>query len=79
MKTTYGLFQNSQQLDLIWNNVLVSVEDSLSASIVRGFNLTVTFNPTDIIRIDGRVNVSLKKDPVINTWQITKWLDESNF
>jgi hypothetical protein len=79
MKTTYGLFQNSQQLDLIWNNVLVSVEDSLTASIVRGFNLTVTFNPTDIIRIDGRVNVSLRRDPLKNIWQITKWLDESNF
>lgn len=79
MKTTNGLFQNSQQLNLIWNNVLVSIEDSLTASIVRGFNLTITFNPTDIIRIDGRVNITLRKDPVIEQWQITKWIDESNF
>jgi hypothetical protein len=79
MKTTYGLFQNSQQLDLIWNNILVSTEDSLSASIVRGFNLTITFNPTDIVRINGRVNMSLSKDALTQQWQITKWDDESNF
>ena len=79
MKTTYGLFQNAQQLDLIWNNILVAVEDSLTATIVRGFNLTITFNPTDIVRIDGRVNMSLEKDPSLNQWQITKWNDESNF
>ncbi len=79
MKTTFGLFQNSQQLDLIWNNILVEVEDSLSASIVRGFNLTITFNPTDIVRVNGRVNMSLKKSAALNQWQITKWDDESNF
>jgi hypothetical protein len=79
MKTTYGLFQNAQKLDLIWNNILVSAEDSLTATIVRGFNLTITFNPTDIVRIDGRVNMSLERDPILNQWQITKWNDESNF
>ena len=42
MKTTNGLFTNSQRLDLIWNNIVLSNVDSLSATIVRGFNLTVT-------------------------------------
>lgn len=79
MKTTYGLFQNSQRLDLIWNNVVLSSEDSTTATIVRGFNLTITFNPTDVERIDGRVNMSLRKDPSTNKWLITKWIDESNF
>jgi len=79
MKVTYGLFQNSQRLDLIWNNILVSSEDSISANIVRGFNLTITFNPTDIVRIDGRVNLTLRKDPASNKWAISKWVDESNF
>lgn len=79
MKTTYGLFQNSQRLDLIWNNIILSTSDSVSANIVRGFNLSITFNPTDIVRVDGRVNLSLHKDPVTERWLITRWLDESNF
>lgn len=79
MKTTYGLFQNSQQLDLIWNNIVLSTIDSSSANIVRGFNLTITFSPTDIERLDGRVNMTLVKDPQTSKWLITRWIDESNF
>lgn len=79
MKTTYGLFENAQQLDLIWNNIVLSVQDSLSANIVRGFNLTITFNPTDVIRLDGRVNLLLSRSTTDSKWQIIKWTDESNF
>lgn len=79
MKTTYGLFQNSQRLDLIWNNEILNTSDSLNATIIRAFNLTITFNPTDIIRVNGRVNLSLRKDPVSATWAIARWIDESNF
>lgn len=81
IKTTYGLFENAQQLDLIWNNIVLSVVDTLngSANIVRGFNLTITFNPTDVIRLDGRVNLLLNRDSVDSKWHISKWIDESNF
>jgi len=79
LKTTYGLFQNSQRLDLIWNNIVLDTRDSLNAIIVRAFNLTITFNPTDIVRINGRVNLTLRKDPNSQTWAIIRWLDESNF
>ena len=79
MKTTYGLFQNAQQLDLIWNNIVLSTQDTLSANIIRGFNLTITFNPTDVIRLDGRVNLTLSRASIDSKWQITKWIDESNF
>lgn len=75
MMVTYGLFQNSQRLDLIWNNIVSMSADS--TRIIRSFNLTITFNPTDIIFVDGRVNLSLRKDE--NKWQITQWVDESNF
>src|SRR3970282_954763 len=61
MRATYGLFQNTQRLDLIWNNIVFSNVDSVNANIVRGFNLTVTYNPTDIDRADGRVDISLRK------------------
>ncbi len=79
MKTTYGLFQNSQRLEIIWNNEILNTQDSLNANIIRAFNLTITFNPTDIVRINGRVNLSLRKNPITKTWAITKWIDESNF
>jgi hypothetical protein len=76
MKVTYGLFQNTQRLDLIWNNIISMTGDS--SVIVRSFNLTITFNPTDIIYVDGRVNLELKKDNQ-DKWKIVRWTDESNF
>lgn len=79
MRTTYGLFENTQRLELIWNNIVLITEDSLSATIIRSFNLTITFNPTDVVRVDGRVNLSLKKDNETEVWHIKQWIDESNF
>jgi len=79
MKVTHGLFQNAERLDLIWNNIIASTEDSSEANIVRGFNLTITFNPTDIVRVDGRVNLNLKKETSSGKWKLTRWIDESNF
>ncbi len=76
MRVTNGLFQNSQRLDLIWNNIISLSSDS--SNIIRSFNLTITFNPTDIIFVEGRVNLTLQKDSE-NKWQIIKWLDESNY
>ncbi|MGE5681602.1 MAG: hypothetical protein ACM34K_12060 [Bacillota bacterium] len=75
MKATYGLFQNAQRLDLIWNNIVLISNDS--TNIVRSFNLTITFNPTDIERVDGKVNLQLTRNS--NKWQIVRWTDESNY
>lgn len=76
MSATYGLFKNSQRLDLIWNNIVSITDDS--SNIIRSFNLTITFNPTDIIFIEGRVNLDLVKNDK-NNWKILRWIDESNF
>lgn len=76
MRVTHGLFQNAQRLDLIWNEIVSITSDS--TNIIRSFDLTITFNPTDIIDVDGRINLTLRKD-ANNKWQITNWLDESNF
>lgn len=75
MKVTYGLFQNTQRLDLVWNNIVSITGDS--AKLIRSFNLTITFNPTDIVYADGRVNLELSKDS--GKWKILKWVDESNY
>jgi len=76
MRVSYGLFQNSQRLDLIWNEIVSITADS--TNIIRSFDLTITFNPTDIVDVDGRINLTLRKNEN-NKWQITSWLDESNF
>ncbi len=76
MKVTYGLFNNSERIDLVWNNIVSVTGDS--TNIIRSFNLTITFNPTDIIFVDGRVNLDLRKNEK-NKWQIVNWIDESNF
>lgn len=76
MRVTQGLFSNSQKLDLIWNNIVSITDDS--TNIVRSFNLTITFNPTDIILVDGRVNLTLLKGDD-KRWRIKTWVDESNF
>ncbi len=76
MRVTQGLFRNSQDLDLRWNNIVSITSDS--TNIVRSFDLTITFNPTDIILVDGRVNLTLVKGED-SKWRIKTWLDESNF
>lgn len=77
MRITHSLFSNAERLDLIWNNIVAITSDS--TNVVRGFNLTITFNPTDVIFVDGRVNLQLSKSNSFKKWQIITWIDESNF
>ncbi len=79
VRITYLLFNSVQRIDLVWNNIISSSIDSTEAIVVRGFNITFVFNPTDIIRVDGRVNLNLEKNKATNKWLITRWRDESNF
>jgi hypothetical protein len=81
LRTTLGLFQSAQRLDLIWNNIITTSTDSsgLRATIIRGFNLTVTFNPGDIPRVAGYANLTFERPSVTAPWKITRWRDESNY
>jgi hypothetical protein len=79
MRITWHLFQNAQNLNLIWNEVVGFAGDSLSSSVTRSFTLTVTFNPSDIIRVDGRVRLDLRRDQSAQPWRILLWKDESNY
>jgi hypothetical protein len=76
MRITNGLFNTSQQLDLIWNNIVSMTSDS--TNIIRSFNLSITINPTTIFLVDGRVNLELEKNDK-GVWKIVNWIDESNF
>jgi len=79
MRTTYRLFQATQNLDLYWNDVVNSVGDSLLQDISRGFNLTVIFSSTDVITVYGRVNLRISRPNTESQWKISQWRDESNF
>ncbi|HXX64270.1 MAG TPA: hypothetical protein VEO56_10800 [Bacteroidota bacterium] len=79
MRTTYGLFQNAQRLDLIWNAVVSTSAESTSVNVVRGFTLTVVFNPSDIEEVDGYANLTLQRQRATDPWRIVYWRDESNF
>jgi hypothetical protein len=79
MMTSYRLFQATQSMELVWNDILVNVGDSLLRDVSRSFNLNIVFNPSDIVRINGIANFRLKKDVLDQKWRILSWRDESNF
>lgn len=79
VQITYRLFQNVQSCDLIWNNIFYTTGDSTNLNVVRFFNLSITFNPNDITRVDGKVNLILNRESTNKPWKIKYWRDESNF
>jgi hypothetical protein len=81
MRTTSGLFQNSERLDLVWNTIAVLSSDSTGtkASATRNFSLTVTLNANDVIRVDGYANLSFERLQAQSSWKVVRWRDESNF
>lgn len=79
MISTYGLFQGTQNLDLIWNDIVLEIGDSLLKDISRSFNLTVMFSASDVIRVQGRASFRLKRNTSDEVWKILQWRDESNY
>lgn len=78
MRTTHGLFINSQDLRLTWNNIIAEKGDSLNFEVTRGFNLSITFNPNDIINFNGYVDFSLFRNNTADKWKIVRWRDLTN-
>jgi hypothetical protein len=79
MRTTYGLFQNTQKIDLIWNTTVSAAVESTRVTVVRGFSLTIVFTPSDIERIDGLANLTIERSNIAGPWRILRWRDESNY
>lgn len=77
LRTTNGLFQNSQKLEVVWNNIIYQGGDSLNQNVKRSFNLTITFNPSDIVRLNGFVDMNMVRNPETGVWKIQRWRDES--
>ena len=78
MKTTNGLFTNTQDLNLIWNNIVFQEGDSLFTDVKRSFNLNITFNPNDIINFYGFVDLTLERPTTADIWRIKRWKDLTN-
>jgi hypothetical protein len=78
MRTTNGLFQNTQNLNLIWNNIVFQEGDSLEADVKRSFNLSITFNPNDILNFYGFADMTLSRPTANDIWRIKHWIDETN-
>jgi len=78
MKTTSGLFDNTQNLDLLFNNIIYQTGDSLNTEVKRSFNLTITFNPNDIVNFYGFVDITLTRPTTSDKWLMKTWLDETN-
>ncbi len=79
VKTTYGLFQAANYIDLIWNDSYLMIGDSVEKNVQRGFSLTIVFSTNDIVRLQGKGNFKLRFNPIDSIWQITYWRDETYF
>ncbi|MBI5476835.1 MAG: hypothetical protein HY964_08885 [Ignavibacteriales bacterium] len=79
IRSTYVLFQNVQSISVIWNTLISADTSETRRSIVRGFNLTVTFNPGDVERVDGFANLIFVRASTSDNWKLLHWRDESNF
>lgn len=77
MRTTNGLFQTAQKLEVIWNNIIFQGGDSLNQNVKRSFNLTITFNPSDVTRLNGFVDMTFRRNSADDIWKILRWRDES--
>jgi hypothetical protein len=79
LRTTRTLFDSTESIDLIWNEIVYEIGDSLSKNILRSFNLQLVFGSEDITRINGRANIQLIRKEVDDDWKIEVWRDESNY
>jgi hypothetical protein len=79
MIATYRLFNAAQNLDFVWNEILIQEGDELKRNISRSFTLTITFKPTDIVRIFGKVFFIIERKNSDDNWMLTYWQDDSTY
>jgi len=78
MITTYRLFNATQRLELVWNEISLKIEDSLRMIITRSFALDVMFNPDDKFKLQGKANFTLVRSSKDAQWKIQQWRDITN-
>ncbi len=78
MRVTASLFAATQQLSLLWGDVLDAEGSTNDSTVTRVFSLDVTFNADDIEHVDGRAVFHLQRSAASAPWQAVSWQDESN-
>jgi hypothetical protein len=78
MITTNRLFNATQRLELVWNEISLTIKDSLKMIITRSFALDVMFNPDDRFKLQGKANFTLIKNSENSAWKIQQWRDITN-
>lgn len=76
MMITYNLFESTQSLNLVWNDIVAVSGDS--SSITRSFDLTITYSADAIDYVTGKVIFGLAKDSD-QKWKIRSWYDDSDY
>ena len=81
LESTRRLFESATLINLRWNQIISQTffDDSLSARVVRPFNLTIALEGGDAFRGDGNVNFLLMREDTSATWELVRWRDESEF
>ena len=81
IESTRRLFDNASMITLRWNQIISQdeLEESVSARIVRSFNLTITLEGGEAFRGDGNVNFLLNRTDSTAAWHLLRWRDESEF
>ncbi len=77
---TWRLFNQSQDLQLQWNNLVSSSlnPEKTEAILLRRFNLGVVLNATENYRTDGVAGFILRREDSTMAWRLYRWRDESN-
>ncbi|MFH1051902.1 MAG: hypothetical protein V1779_13355 [bacterium] len=78
MITTYRLFNATQRLELVWNEINLMIKDSLKLIISRSFALDVVFNADDRFKLQGKASFTLIKSSEDAPWKIQQWRDVTN-
>ncbi len=79
MRTTNGLFRNSELLDLQWNSVVFQsgTDDSVQAEVWRTFFLRFGFSATNTQELQGQARLILIRNAPTAPWQMSRWDDFS--
>ena len=79
MRTTNGLFRNSELLDLQWNSIVFQsgTDDSTQAEVWRTFFLRFGFSTTNTQELQGQARLILTRNAPTAPWRMSRWDDFS--
>jgi len=79
MRTTNGLFRNSELLDLQWNSIVFQsgTDDCTRVEVWRTFFLRFGFSAANTQELQGQARLILTRNAPTAPWQMSRWDDFS--